>query len=176
MLPWKSAFTWGSDAVRAFSALGWRAVVAGSVRRCVGTVNDVDLVLVPNRRYAYCEEALIELRHLSDTAEWAHCGPQLGRAVVTWGIFRFGVDVYFARAENFGIVLQNRTGDADFNISLALRAKSMGLHYHPTRGIMRDDKVIASTSEEEVFQALNLDMPDPADRRIDWQGLLEAAE
>lgn len=143
--------------------------VAGSVRRRRPVCNDIDIVALPKSLEAF---AAIKSRCLEKAS------------LITDGeeIFAFEladathVEIYFAHHEqnllfavepcNWGTMLLCRTGSKEHNMELCRRAKSMGLHWAPHRGLMKDADIVASATEEEVFDALKLPFVNPENREI----------
>jgi DNA polymerase (family 10) len=147
-----------------------RIDIAGSIRRARPEVGDIDIVCLPlpGRR---CD---LELR-CTRRGRITKRGDQYMLVELAGGI---QLDLWFSHAEtddlfapqpcNHGMLLLARTGSAAHNIHLASRAKKMGLHFHPHRGILRDARprapVVASETEEDIFHALGLDFVAPERR------------
>lgn len=121
----------------------------------------------------------------SDGTEKAVCtGEKIVRLTVTTKKFglrcevpRISLDVYIATPESWATLLLVRTGSAEHNIWLAQRAKACGgkLHadgsglelpgqYDPLEQRVVNMRVVRAQSEEEIFKALGLPLPFPADR------------
>ncbi|GAI20461.1 unnamed protein product [marine sediment metagenome] len=131
-----------------------RIQVAGSIRRKAPYPKDIDLVLIPADPWNLDQEIRRLGPHRAD-------GKKLKR-ILCDGV---QVDLYLAEPETWGMSLLVRTGSANHNIKLATKAKKMGLHFSVARGI-EDEKgmVIASQTEEEVFNALGLNYILPEER------------
>lgn len=139
--------------------------IAGSIRRRRPHPGDLDFVIQPlpgKRRY-------IRDRCLSWRPQVLTDG-QVNLLFIVKGV---QIDIFFAdepgsdlfaEPGNFGSLLVCRTGSAQFNIWLADRAKRLGLHWNPQRGVVQKGKIIASHTEEAVFKALGLDWIKPEDR------------
>lgn len=127
--------------------------VAGSVRRRRPYPNDIDIVLVPRDPWGL--EA--EIRRLG---QMVMGGPKLKRLTYN-GV---QVDIYIASADRWGILLLVRTGSERHNIMLATQAQQMGLKFSAADGIVKDGKVVASATEEEVFGALGMPWMPPEER------------
>lgn len=148
-----------------------RVEVAGSLRRGLPFVHDVDLVI--HARY--------DELHTQDLfgVVTVECTPSiLIRAlmgIVVFGpnarIIRFAhrgmpVDIYLAEPDgsNVEALLQMRTGSAEHNRNLAARAQSLGLSYRAGYGIFRGDARVDDGTEGGIYRALGLVVPRPADR------------
>jgi DNA polymerase (family 10) len=147
-----------------------RIEIAGSIRRGLPDVNDIDLVILPKSPAA--QAAII-----------ARCKER--GALVTGGtqnsIFRFGhgpaqfqLDLYFAEHAsrdlfgkapgNWGSLLLCRTGSKEHNIKLVQRAKRLGKSWNPYYGVYQHNKLVASETEESIFAALEMDFVSPEGR------------
>jgi DNA polymerase (family 10) len=57
-----------------------------------------------------------------------------------------------------------RTGSKEHNIKLCQHAIDKGMKLSSEKGLMKDGKVIASKTEEEIFQGLGMDYVKPEER------------
>jgi len=145
--------------------------VAGSIRRHRPIVHDIDLVCIPSNQGQFL--AVLQ---------------GLGRIKIGGGkIIRVGMgfskgidlDVYIATPATWATLLLIRTGSAAHNIRMCSRAKNMGMKLHADgSGLFfvrekigwtgavehRDEELVASESEEQIFKALGLPYEEP-DRR-----------
>jgi DNA polymerase (family 10) len=135
--------------------------VAGSIRRGRAEVGDIDLVVIPwtkpivdllGNQLGVHNVTADEIRRRIAEEKWQldKDGPayMVWRAATAQGI---QVDLWFATRETWGSVLMCRTGSKEHNIWLASRAKRMGGHWHPHRGIFLGGRVVGET-EEEIYQ------------------------
>jgi DNA polymerase (family 10) len=76
------------------------------------------------------------------------------------------VDIYRARPETWGVLLLIRTGSIEHNIKLCNRARAMNMMLSAKKGVIKNGKVIASRTEEEIFQALEMDFVEPEKREV----------
>ena len=154
-----------------------RVEVAGSIRRGRPWCNDVDLVVIPKTDPVKdLTGAVIEERNLMEAflrdyvdrsagaAEWlagraTHCEQVMVR------LPKCQLDVFFADEENWASRFLCRTGSKEHNIWLAMRAKSMGLHWAPYVGLMDAKRhVIQSATETDLFKRLGLEFITPERR------------
>jgi DNA polymerase (family 10) len=142
--------------------------IAGSIRRGRPTCGDIDLVILPRDR-----DGLIARIRQS-------CTIKSSGDLNTIAVMRDGtqLDIFCARPAGrdlftvspgtWGTLLLCRTGSKQFNVWFADQAKARGFHWNPYRGICRGGSltgdVIASETEDDMFQALNLDFILPEDR------------
>jgi DNA polymerase (family 10) len=159
--------------------------IAGSIRRGRELVNDIDLVILPKASVdcikARCKD---RCRVITDGRQNFICAMQL--PTPAGGVEEFQIDIFFAHAgvadliapdpSNFGSLLLCRTGSKGHNIKLAQRAKDLDMHWNPYRGLFaggiwelegqesvyKGGKIIASETEEQIFQALGLNWLSPA--------------
>lgn len=144
-----------------------RVEIAGSIRRRRAWVNDIDLVVLPK------EGRLAELRaRVFERTTPVTDGPQTIIATMANGV---QIDLWIAQPPhadllastptNFGSLLLCRTGSREHNIYLVEHAKKLGLRWNPYQGVFDGaGKCLASATEEEVFQALQLDYIPPYHR------------
>ena len=74
------------------------------------------------------------------------------------------IDLNFCTEDTWGVVLLFRTGSKFHNIKMAKKAKEMGLKLSLNKGLMKDDEVIASKTEKEIFEKLDMDYVEPEER------------
>ena len=130
-----------------------RIEIAGSIRRNKIEVNDIDIILIPKLR----EHLIQKIRKISNVEVQ---GKKLMRAEYSC----VQVDIYFATKETWGILLLVRTGSKEHNIKLCQHAINKGMKLSVSNGLMNGNEVIASKTEEDIFQALGIDYIKPEDR------------
>jgi len=148
-----------------------KVAVAGSLRRRRPEPNDIDIVLIPK---PFMWESLLSKVAIScrNPTPEGSSGLSLGGSLVirkgpkiaTLKFPGSTVDFYVATPETWGILLLIRTGSKQHNIKLCSKAREMGLMLSACRGVIRDGKVIASKTEQEIFAALGLSYVEPGDR------------
>lgn len=160
--------------------------IAGSIRRQKESVHDIDVVLWP-----ICEPAAVGPVDLFGQVEtaimpvklmevlringwWMQDEPVYPRKIALDTSFEreiIPVELYICETDgsNYGALLQMRTGSERFNISLAERAKRMGLQYKAGYGIFRDGARMDDGTEEGIFKALGLDWYPPEQRDADYR-------
>lgn len=141
-----------------------RIEIAGSIRRFRPICNDIDLVIIPK------DLASVRSRILANTHP-IESGLRNLMVTMQNGI---QLDVFFAHHDiknlfditpsNFGSLLLCRTGSKQHNIKLCLTAQKMRLRWDPYRGLFSGEDIIASRTEEEIFEALKMDYVLPAKR------------
>jgi len=134
-----------------------RIEIAGSLRRKRPVVHDIDIVAQPR------EGQELAMQMALGFAEEARFAPKI------WSLKCGGisVDLYLAGPEQFATLLLVRTGSASHNISLASRARAMGLALKASGdGIFRGDERVAWESEEALFQALGMEYVEPEAREV----------
>lgn len=137
-----------------------RAEVAGSVRRRKNLVHDVDVVLIP---HALAFPAMIANKIRDELGGGViKSGPKMLQMIVLGR----QVDLYAATEETWGVNLLRWTGSKEHNIKLCTRARRMGLKLAVSRGLEKDGEIIASRTEEEIFEALGLPWMPPEEREV----------
>lgn len=138
--------------------------LAGSYRRGRETVGDLD-ILVDS------EDAEEVMDHFG---EFAHIESIIGRGDTKMSVrldTHFQVDLRVVETDAFGAALQYFTGSKDHNVTLRGRAKARGLKINEY-GLFRDDEYLAGTTEQEIYEALELPWIPPelreARREFDW--------
>lgn len=146
---------------------GWcaRIEIAGSIRRRRQDIGDIDLVLMP------WDVETVKLC-CRESCEVLADGNQNFRFVTP---AKVQVDLYFAspgeadlfgaQPSNWGSVLLCRTGSANHNIYIAQMAKTRGLKWNTSAGLLdQDGNLVASETEESIFDALGLPFVPPEKR------------
>ena len=145
-----------------------RIQVAGSTRRRRPEVNDIDMVLIPQHMMW---TSIVQRIKDQFKAKVVLGGQQLVRMHVPQSLppvpeLIVQVDLYRATYETWGTLLLIRTGSIDHNIMMCSRAQKMGMMLSASDGVIKDAKVIASRTEEEIFKALEMDFIPPEKREI----------
>jgi DNA polymerase/3'-5' exonuclease PolX len=140
-----------------------RIEVAGSIRRQVGKVHDIDFVVVAKNDadWQKINEKLKKLKAKPNCS-----GNSVIKAFLPCPNGLFQVDFYRAKSQTFGIHLLVRTGSAEHNVWLAGCAISKGMRIKYSEGLTKDGVIIAGEDEKAVFVALGLPCPLPSEREI----------
>ena len=140
-----------------------RIEVAGSIRRQLPKVHDIDFVVVAksDADWQRINEKLKEMKAKPNCA-----GTAVIKALIPCSNGHFQVDFYRAKSSNFGILLLIRTGSAEHNIWLAGLAHSKGMQLKYSQGLLKDSNIVAGETEETVFEAFGLICPSPREREI----------
>ena len=131
-----------------------RAVAAGSFRRMKETVGDIDYVVVsdsPQKVMDYFVE-------MPEVDEVFGKGPSKTFVHLNNGI---DADLFVVPEESFGSALQYFTGSKEHGISMRKIALAKGLHLNEWGIFDNDKKRVGGFTEEEVYQALDLDWIPP---------------
>ena len=144
-----------------------RVEVAGSLRRQVDSVKDLDVIATADDAAALVA-ALEELPVVESVLQ---SGPAGARATTHAGL---KVDLKVVAPDQFGNVLQHFTGSKDHNVQLREAAVRKGLHVSEY-GILDDatGETVRSATEEDVYATLGLPYIEPELR--EGRGELDAA-
>ncbi len=137
------------------SAAATTVLVAGSARRMVDSVKDLDLIAVTNRPVTLARS----LARLPEIESVSAAGRAGARARTHSGV---GVDLRIARPGQLGNLLQHFTGSGKHNAALREAAVRRGLHVSEY-GILDDATGSARTcaSEADVYDLLGLAYIEP---------------
>jgi DNA polymerase (family 10) len=141
---------------------------AGSLRRAKDTVGDLDL-LVTGPGAAAALDKFVEHPKVHEVL-----GKGPNKASIKFGLEGLQVDLRALASESFGAALLYFTGSKEHNIVLRSRAQKMGLtlnEYGLAR--VKDEKIVASETEEAIYAKLGLDWIPPELREN--SGEIEAA-
>jgi DNA polymerase (family 10) len=143
--------------------------IAGSYRRLVETVNDVDIII-----FTECHEygwgaILGEVSECECVKRTTSLGQKKATLILETGL---QVDLYLAKPEEAGTMLLYFTGSPFFNIALRARAKKMGLKLNE-RGLYDEtDRLVTRCNTETVILAeLGLEYIPASERSVnhtDW--------
>jgi DNA polymerase (family 10) len=146
-----------------------RVTAAGSLRRAKETVGDIDLLVTGPRPEAALEAFV---RHPKVDEVLARGENKASARIAPDGI---QVDVRTLPEESFGAALQYFTGSKDHNVVLRTRAVRLGLTLSEySLAEAATGAVVASRTEEEIYQRLGIDWIPPELREN--YGEIEAAE
>lgn len=166
--------------------LAHHAMIVGSLRRQRETVNDIDIVVAPVMM-------TVQGGLFSDTDDIAEPEPldqwlawkvKESQGRVTWATDADGnvrkannlraitvdgilVELWLTTpsADNWGALVQMRTGPAEWNIGMIMRAKQLGLTYKAGYGIFGEKGRVDQDTEESIFHVLGLPTRIPPRRR-----------
>ena len=146
-----------------------RVTVAGSIRRNVGQVGDIEILAIPNTGLT----DLFGNPVPGDSALDHRCHQLVARGVLALrpnvnGSTTFGplnkllvhvasgipVDIFTADLTNWGMSLLVRTGPADFCKAVMARFQYLGMAGHAYGGVTRDGASVDCPDEETVFGLL----------------------
>lgn len=139
---------------------------AGSLRRGRETVGDLDLLVIGRDHAGIAEHFL---RHPGIIQVLAKGEDKVSVKLKN----DLQVDVRMLDRSAFGAALMYFTGSKEHNVVLRDRAKRLGWKLNEY-GLYKDDKVLASRTEEEIYKKLGLEWIPPEIRES--QGEIEAAE
>jgi DNA polymerase (family 10) len=150
--------------------------VAGSIRRGLATVGDIDLVAIPKVEEVkdlFGGVQAVKNRLADEVRAWCAAeGWQLeknGEQNMIWAATSkvsktpIQVDLYMATPETWGTLLLCRTGSATHNIALCELAIARGGKWNPYAGLYLHGKKHSKT-EEAIYGALGLPWLPPPDR------------
>jgi DNA polymerase (family X) len=126
-----------------------RCLVVGSFRRMRETIGDID-ILISTEEPEKVIEFFVNMPEVEETK-----GKGKAKAFVE---LRNGIaiDLLVVPEESFGSASQYFTGNKDHNISLRNLAISMDLHLNEWGLYNKEGKKIAGTSEQEIYETLQL--------------------
>jgi DNA polymerase (family 10) len=153
-----------------------RVTPAGSLRRGKETVGDLDLLATGEGAAAALEKFVAHPKVTEVLGKGAN------KASIKFGLEGLQVDLRALDANSFGAAMQYFTGSKDHNVALRMRAQKMGLTLneyglarvgHAGGAKTEDEEIIASATEEEIYEKLGLAWVPPELREN--QGEIEAA-
>ncbi len=143
---------------------------AGSVRRRAETIGDVDILVAAKNGKAIIQA----FTGAEFVREVIAAGPTKGSAIVQAEACPVHVDVRVVPKESFGAAAQYFTGSKQHNVRLREIAVKAKLKLNEYGLFDKKDKMIAGSSEEEIYERLGLDYIDPLLRED--RGEIEAAQ
>jgi len=150
-----------------------RIQTAGSLRRRVETIGDVD-ILVSSGKSKKASERIIEgFTSAEFVEEILAAGPTKGSVIIRTETAPVQVDVLVVPKESFGAAAQYFTGSKEHNVRLREIAIKAGLKLNEY-GLFKGEKMVAGQVEEEIYQKLGLDYIEPLLRED--RGEVEAAK
>ncbi len=142
-----------------------KVVIAGSYRRAVETIGDIDLLATATNKSPIMDE----FTAYDEVSEVLARGKTKSSVTLRTGI---QVDLRVVPAKSYGAALHYFTGSKAHNIALRRIGQQKGLKVNEY-GVFRGDKQIAGKTETEVYKALDLPYIEPELREN--RGEIEAA-
>ena len=119
-----------------------RIEVVGSIRRECDSVNDVDIILIPNEKFTL---------DFVNTLNPKKKGPKL----IMYELEGTQIDLYICTESNWEVIKLIRTGSAFHNAKLCQLAIRKGLHLKASGdGLVDDDSNVISNTEEGILKNL----------------------
>ena len=151
-----------------------RIEIVGSIRRRCPEVGDIDLVILPKdgddravrqRLRRNCNP--VTDGQQSTTLRMPMSGPWPGVQIDVWFARPETSDLFGATPTNWGSLVLCRTGSKEHNIRMVQEAKKKGFRWQPHEGLFDQatGDLIASETEERIFEALEMPFVKPEDRR-----------
>lgn len=135
--------------------------VAGSVRRGLAEVGDIDIVALPHAgaeadlaaRFRACASMMLLDGGIAKRCLLRKSGIQCD----LWIARREKSDDMFYRLPcNWGAMLLTYTGSMSHNIAMVARAKALGHTFRPGHGVIEESGIVHSVTEEEIFEVLKM--------------------
>ena len=158
-----------TDVVAALQPRAGQLAYAGSLRRMRETIGDVDILATADDE-ASAVAIMNAFKKLSD--EVVVSGPTKTSIRMGSGPSGLQVDVRVVRPRSWGAALQYFTGSQAHNVAVREIAVRKGLKLSEY-GLFREDELIASATEEDVYAALGMEWVPPPMREN--TGEVEAA-
>lgn len=149
----------------------WRIEIAGSLRRRLETIGDIDIVAAPKiSKKEYHEKIIEHFVRYNEVKKILSKGDTKASILLKSGM---QIDLRVVDKESFGAALQYFTGSKTHNVAIRNMAKKRGLKISEY-GVFRGIKKIAGETEEEVYESIGLPymMPEIRENR----GEIEAAK
>jgi len=176
----------------------WSCIeVAGSIRRQRPQVKDVDLVGIPviePARDLFGQDCGVVFPFgqwvtrfadtqapggTSETVKFVSGGESVSHTRKSVRFFWYGVefDVWIATLETFALLWLIRTGPAEQNRLLALRAQRMGMRLAFAQGIIKGSQVLCPDDEQGVLASLRLPYVYPEYRDEEgWHRIIKSSD
>ncbi len=131
-----------------------RVEIAGSIRRRKETVGDIDILVTTNQPL----EVMAYFTGMDMVRDVVVSGPS--KSTVRLKENGIDVDLRVFDDESFGSALMYFTGSKETNVALRRIAISKGLKLSEY-GVFRGQKLVAGTTEEDVFKSLGMEYIEP---------------
>jgi DNA polymerase/3'-5' exonuclease PolX len=158
-----------------------RVMICGSVRRGAELCGDIDIVAIPQvrerkdllgnviERQSFLRDELLKWVR-TGRARWRESlhGPAEEAEVYLLALAKCDLDVFIATPETWATRILHRTGSVAHNIWLCERAKALGGHWNPARGLTLHGVRVVATEEKDIYAALGLPCVHPFQRYPDF--------
>ncbi len=139
--------------------------IAGSYRRGIQYINDMDIIVVTEQAESEWGAILKNLSSFDGVKRVASIGDKKATVILDCGL---QVDLLMAKPEEEGTMLLYFTGSPFFNIALRSKAKKLGLKLNE-RGLYdeADQLCISANTESVVLARLGLEYIPASERSVD---------
>lgn len=138
-----------------------KAEAAGSFRRRKETVGDVDILLAAKKP---TEDMATDIAHAIGKLSIVERVVAAGKTRIAFDLrSKLRVDIRIVDLTQWGSALLYFTGSKEHNISLRRRAIDMSMKLNEY-ALMKNDTVLASKEEQDIYKALNLPFIEPSKR------------
>jgi DNA polymerase/3'-5' exonuclease PolX len=157
------------DALNALAPYCDRICIAGSIRRQRPEVKDVELLAIPRMVSAglFGDELEVDLDFCAVVRRWQKVkGEPTGKytqRVLPGGMV---LDLFIAKADNWGWQLALRTGSAAFNQHVLLRALTQQGYTASDGYIQREGQVVPIPEETDLWRIMKLPWVEPWAREV----------
>lgn len=174
LFPLAKALLVANQTVRELEDVCERSMICGSIRRQCQHVHDVDIVVIPawggKDLFGKPTRNLVADRVGDMAADGRIRIEKAGERIIRFTPLRgvlCPVDIYLSDELRWWTDVFIRTGSANHNILMCSAAQRMGYTLHADGRGIRDpeDQLIPVTSEEQVFEILDVPWREPEERR-----------
>lgn len=138
-----------------------RIQIAGSIRRCKPEVKDIEIVCIPiERNGSRCDGFVQVLEAMQSVKGSAKTGKYTQR-ITPEGI---KLDLFTARKENWGFILSQRTGSADYSHHVLAKGWVKKGYRSVDTILVKGGVKYPAYEEEDIFKMAGVEYVEPKDR------------
>jgi DNA polymerase/3'-5' exonuclease PolX len=161
-----------NELIRILQPVVQQIAIAGSIRREVPRVHDIDLVAWPiyeevgqmdllGGAAQLIPTPLVEMvKKIADvTSEGIRMRPfKQDHVTIVFERYEIPVEIYLTKPDgsNWGAQLQQRTGSTAFNLRLVMEAHKLGLQYSAGYGIFEGDRRVDDDTEAGILRQIGI--------------------
>jgi len=143
-----------------------RIQIAGSIRRGKTEPNDIEIVCIPSVVEGERHPEFVNIVEQLEKVKGCAKNGKYTQRMTPEGI---KLDLFTARHENWGFILAQRTGSADFSHHVLAKGWVKKGYRSVDTILVKDDVKYPMYEEEDVFKLIGIDYIEPADRSYKHQ-------